>query len=315
MADQSALGFFESQLAHIERQVYAKKYPFIQYRRLVPISTTANQWADSITHYSMDKVGEAKWFAANSNSVPLADIERDQHNVAVHMAAIGYEYNEEELARAMMVPGQQLPAEKAMAARRVSEEYIDDVVLRGNADFGWNGLINSDSIVTVVNAPDGAAGTTGWSTKTPDEIIKDVNTLVTGIYETTKQTEMADTLLLPISLYTDIVTRRLTDSNAMTLHDFIMKANVYKAETGSDLKIMTVRGLEAAGPTKASTDTTNRIVAYRKDREVLKLHMPMPHRFLPIWRTGPLVYTVPGIFRLGGLEIRLPQAIRYMDGV
>jgi hypothetical protein len=48
---------------------------------------------------------------------------------------------------------------------------------------------------------------------------------------------------------------------------------------------------------------------------VLKMHIPMPHRFLPVWQTGPMFYEVPGIFRLGGLEIRRPKAVRYVDGI
>jgi hypothetical protein len=39
------------------------------------------------------------------------------------------------------------------------------------------------------------------------------------------------------------------------------------------------------------------------------------HRFLPIWQTGPMVYDIPGIFRLGGVEIRRPAAVRYLDGI
>jgi hypothetical protein len=48
---------------------------------------------------------------------------------------------------------------------------------------------------------------------------------------------------------------------------------------------------------------------------VLKMHIPMPHRFLPVWQTGPMRFDVPGIFRLGGLEIRRPKAVRYVDGI
>lgn len=41
----------------------------------------------------------------------------------------------------------------------------------------------------------------------------------------------------------------------------------------------------------------------------------MPHRFLPVWQTGPMWFDVPGIFRFGGLEIRRPGAARYVDGI
>jgi hypothetical protein len=58
-----------------------------------------------------------------------------------------------------------------------------------------------------------------------------------------------------------------------------------------------------------------RMIVYKRDPQVLKMHIPMPHRFLPPWQTAPLVFTVPGIFRLGGLEIRRPSAVRYVDGI
>lgn len=309
MAKQSALGFLESQISHIERKVYQTQYPFIQFRNLVPVSTEAAEWADSITHYSMDQVGQAEWFAANADSIPLADIQRNQHRVGVHMAGIGYEYNEEEIAQAMMVPGVNLPAEKAMAARRAAEERLDKVCLYGDSDFGWDGLLNN-SEVDKSNAPDGAANSSNWDMKTPDEIIKDVNSILTGVYTDSLQVEMADTLLLPVALYTDIVSRRLTDSNGMTVYEFIMKANAYTGHTKKELNIMTVRGLE-----NAAASNRGRIIAYRKHPEVLKFHLPMPLKFLPIWRAGPLVYKVPGIFRTGGLEVRLPGAMRYLDNV
>jgi hypothetical protein len=56
-------------------------------------------------------------------------------------------------------------------------------------------------------------------------------------------------------------------------------------------------------------------VAYKRDPRVLKLHLPMRHRFLPVWQTGPITFDVPGIFRTGGTEIRRPGAVRYFDGI
>ena len=57
------------------------------------------------------------------------------------------------------------------------------------------------------------------------------------------------------------------------------------------------------------------MVAYRRDPQVLKMWIPMRHRFLDVWQRGPMVFDVPGIFRIGGLEIRLPAAMRYLDGI
>ena len=57
------------------------------------------------------------------------------------------------------------------------------------------------------------------------------------------------------------------------------------------------------------------MVAYCKAPDVLKMHVPMPFRFLPAWQSGPISFEIPGIFRLGGLDIRLPKAVRYLDGI
>ena len=318
MAQQDALGFLESQIAFIERDVYRVKYPDIQYPMLVPVDTRAPEWARSITHYSMDGVGQASWFAANSQDMPFADVTRDQHNVGVEMAAIGYRYTIEELSQAMMVPGVNLTSERAEQARRSCEEYIDNIVTRGDTTKGWDGLINRATATSAANATTGqvvlvsASGSGAaryWSAKSPDEIIRDINDLLSGVYVDSRQVEMADTLLLPVAAFTDLASRRLSDV-ATTVMRFIEESNIYTAVTGMPLMIRTMRGLEDAG-----AGNVGRAIAYKRDPSVLRLHMPMPHRFLQPMQKGPLMYEVPGIFRLGGLEIRRPGAIRYMDGI
>lgn len=315
MAQQDALGFLESQIAYIERDVYQTRYPEIQYPMLVPVDTNAPEWTRSITHYSMDQVGQAEWFNSDSTDMPFADVTRDQHNVGVEMAAIGYRYNTEELSLAMMT-NTNLTNERANAARRAAEEYIDNIVTNGDATKNWDGLINFTGVTRV----DAAASGTGsgnaqrrWANKTPDNIIRDVNDILTGIYSNSLQVEMADTLLLPIAAFTDLASRRLTDTGT-TVMRFIEESNIYTATTGMPLMIRVMRGLENASTATGDT-SAGRAIAYRRDPSVLRLHMPMPHRFLMPMQTAPLVYEIPGIFRLGGLEIRRPGAMRYLDGI
>jgi hypothetical protein len=80
--------------------------------------------------------------------------------------------------------------------------------------------------------------------------------------------------------------------------------------TGKPLSIFGVRGLETAG-----AGSTQRMIAYRKDPGVLKLHIPMPHQFMPVFQKGPLRWEVPGVFRLGGLDIRRPAEVKYRDNI
>ena len=309
-ADQDPFGFLVSQTAHIETETNEVRYPDIQYPMLVPVDTSASEWSRSITYFSMDKVGQAGWFNAAASDVPHAETFRSKHDVTIEMGAIGYRYNDEELGQAMMTQ-QNLTADRAMAARRAAEEYIDNIVLNGDAGKGFKGLLNNSN-VTATNAAQGAGTGTPreWTGKTPGEIISDVNNILGNLWSASKTVEMADTLLLPPAAYFQIAGQPRATGSDMTVLQWIQRANIYTATTGQELMIRIVRGLE-----NAASSNAGRMIAYRRSPDVLKLHLPMPHKFLPVWRTGPLVYDVPGIFRIGGLEIRRPGAVRYMDQI
>jgi hypothetical protein len=147
--------------------------------------------------------------------------------------------------------------------------------------------------------------------KTPDQILRDINGQLTGIFTGTLGAEIADTLLLPYTVLLDLSTRRIDAVNQTTILEWIERNNIYTRTTGGALTIRGVFGyLDTAG-----ASSTKRMVAYRRSPEVLKMHMPMPFRFLPAWQTGPIKFDVPGIFRLGGVDIRRPKSVRYLDGI
>jgi hypothetical protein len=312
-AQQQALGFLIEQTSYIEPQVVKILYPNIQYPALIPVDTSAPEWAKSVTFYSTDMVGRAEWFHANAKDIPLADVTREKFEQGIKMAAIGYRYNLEELGQAMMV-GVNLSSDRAEAARRAYEEFLDDKLLNGDADVLWEGLLDNSSVTTIIAAENTAssANTTLWTGKTGDQVIADVNNALTGVWTNSKQIEMADTVLLsPADLSYIATTPRAADgASDMSIMDWLMRYNVYTAMTGQPLMVRAVRGLETVG-----TGGSGRMIVYRRDPQVLKAHLPMPHRFLPVWQTGPVTFDVPGIFRFGGLEIRRPGAVRYVDGI
>jgi hypothetical protein len=308
-APQAALSFMVQQATIIEPQVYRIQYPDIQYPNLIPVDNSGNEWAKSITFFSMDRVGAANWFHHMASDVPLADVTRDKFEQGVEMAAIGYRYTLEEVGQALMIPGYNLTPERADAARRAYEEFMDNIALRGDTSKNFVGLINNPAVSSGSAIADGTGASALWSAKTADQMIRDVNGVLTGVYTASLTVEMADTILLPVDRFTLIAQARLTNLD-MTAMAWLRLNNVYTQQTGQPLTIRAVRGLETAG-----AGSTGRMVAYRRDPQVLKLHLPMPHRFLPVWQTGPLAFDVPGIFRTGGTEIRRPAAVRYLDGI
>jgi hypothetical protein len=300
--DQAALGFIESQTAHIEQGVNEIVYADIQYQSLIPVDTSAHPFAQSVVYYSSDKYGRAAWLNGGSDDMPKAGTERFQYKTSVYTAGIGYGYSWEEVNIAMM-QGVNLQNDDAMAARRAYEEMVDNVALRGDTEKNFRGLFNFPGVTVSV------ATTGNWPTATVDQINLDISNLLIGIGTTTLQTSMANTLLMSYERFQLLSARRI-DNTVVSIMEYIRQNNVYTAMTGKPLDIRAVRGLETAG-----VGSVQRMIAYRKAPDVLKMHIPMPHRFLGVWQSGPLNWEIPGVFRIGGLDIRRPREVRYVDGV
>ena len=304
---QANLGFVLKQTTHIEPGVYEARYPDIDYASLIPIDTSAPEWSKSVTFFSSNHAGQAEWISGNAKDIPVVGTDRSKFETPVYMAGIGYDFGLEEVNQARML-GLPLEAENARAARRVSEEHIYTTLLSGNDEKSFEGLFDYTGVPVVV--VDDPGGGTEWATKTPAEILVDVNDLITGVQVATNTVALADTLLIPFTRFNHIASVQLTNTT-MTILEFLRQNNVYTAQTGQPLTIRGIRGLD--NPTGGSPASA-RMIAYRRSPEVLKAHIPMPHRFLPVQISG-LQFTVPGIFRLGGLDIRLPNEVRYGDGI
>jgi len=309
-AQQVAMSFLIRQATLIEPTVYAIRYQDIQYAQLIPVDTSAPEWIQSVTYFSMDAVGQAQWFNGNAQDVPKVELTREKFETTVSMAALGYGYNLEELGTAQLL-GMNLSSDKASSARRIAEEKIDSVAFVGDATKGYTGLVNSPTPTATTAPADGTGSATTFASKTPDQVLRDINGQLTGIFTGTLGAEIADTILLPYTVLLDLSTRRIDAVNQTTILEWIERNNIYTRTTGQALTIRGVFGyLDTAG-----AGSTKRMVAYRRSPEVLKMHIPMPFKFLPAWQTGPIRFDVPGIFRVGGVDIRRPKSVRYLDGI
>lgn len=307
--EQAVLGFVRSQTTYVEPQAYATQYPDIQYPGLVPVDTSASEFATSVTYTSTDRFGKAAWINGNSDDIPKAGTTRAQFETPVYTAGIGYGWGWEEIGRARML-GINLQADDALAARRAAEEMIDRVALLGDSEKGFSGLLDHPA-VTAYPAPTGDWGTVASpGAATADDIVADMNAAITNVFNGTNTVAIADRLLLPWSKFQVIATRRMTEFGDETILQYFLRNNVYTAMTGQQLTIRGMRGLDSIG-----TSGTARMIAYRYSPQVLKLHIPMPHRFLPVYQSGPLRWDVPGVMRLGGVDVRLPKEVVYVDGL
>lgn len=308
MAFEEHFAWMVNQAAHIEREVYKIKYPDIRYPQLASIDTSIDEWTNEIVYHVMDKHGRAEYMHVQADDLPMVDIKMEQKYVRVAALWAGYRYNVAEIEYARKV-GINLGTEKAEMVRRAHEEAIDEIFLDGNSDLGWDSFWNS-SLVTKANAPSGGGSrTTKWSSKNGEEIIKDINDAIVGIYDDTKTIEMANTVLLPIEQFNLLANKNAGFSTDTSVLEWLKKHNVYTSQTGQPLMIRQLRGLDGKG-----ASDTDRMIVYNRSPEVLKFHLPMPVKFGDVQR-NLYTFVVPSMCRIGGLEIRRPKAMRYIDAI
>lgn len=314
--DQQALAFVQGQSFKVNQRVYETRYPDWDFGRLVFVDTSGPEWAPGILTYTSDISGQANWQSGYAKDVPLADVSQSQSLRNFQLAAIGYQWNIEEVNSAIQV-GSSLPDRRARAARLAYMKFMYDLTLKGSAEKGLGGLINYSGVTATTAPADGTGSVTTWvdedgvGTKTPAQIVRDINLALQGVYLSTYEQEMADTILLPVEAYNYIASTPYSATTMETILSFVQRTNIYTLTTGQPLTIRTVRELS----TGDAAGTGGRMVAYKNDGDFVKLHLPMPHRFLPVYQDGPLNFTVPGIFRTGGLELLTNAGMRYIDGI
>lgn len=306
---QQALGFIQPQLLRINTAIEEEVFPDFDYARLMAVNTDGDMWDLGSLFYSGTIGGAAEWMSHKGFDMPYADVATSQHMQANHFAGIGYEWTLGELNRAAKA-NRNLGNEKARAARVVAESFCYKIAIRGSAEKNTRGLIN-DANVSAANVPvgSGTGATTAWSTKTPAEILRDINTTLNAPYNATLETQRANTLLLPTTRLQDLAITIIPGTNA-TILQFIRANNSYTLETGQALNIIGTRELEAAGAGGSA-----RMVAYDNRREVVQFHLPGPHEFLPPFHKSEMTWSVGGIMNIGGVEIRRPKAVAYRDGI
>ena len=297
----SRLQFMESQAAYIESRARMIQHGSIQYPSLVSIDRSASPHNDTITYYSYDGTGDMIFLANRGNDYPMVEVTQAQHNVNIEHLGLSYDYSDREIARAM-VTGTPLADRKTRISFRIWEEKKEDIFINGDSDRGWDGFISVANVASP-NASATFASSTGL-------VIADIiNAALSDVSDGTNQVRYANTLVLPVEQYNLIATKPIGDNADKSVLQYIMDHNVYTSQFGSPLMIRTLRQLKGAGGTNS-----DRMIAYSRDADVLRFHVPQELQFTePQRRADTWVYYGSGV--VAGLEVMEPGAFRYLDNI
>lgn len=298
--DAVETAFFKRQLEYVKSKTYDTKYRNLKAKMLFPVSTEVNAGADYIIWYSWSQAGIAKIISDYAEDFPRVDVYSQENQSRVRSMGDSYGYNLKEIRRAQMA-GNNLNTRKANAAKRAMEELQDKLAWYGDANFNIQGFINYPGI-SEFTVPVGASTFKAWSTKTPDEIIKDLTGLGSAISVPTKGREEMSQILLPRTQYNLIKNLRMTDGNTTTVMNYFLNNN-------PNISIEVVD--ELAGQGVGSTD---RMMGYVKDPDHLTMELPQPFEQLDANLKG-MEYIIPCHAEYGGLIIYYPQSVAFGDGI
>jgi hypothetical protein len=163
---------------------------------------------------------------------------------------------------------------------------LDQVTYLGPfSSTAYPGLLNNTN-VTTSSAAVGASGKTAWSTKTPQEILSDVNTLMVNTVAAAQYdvTGMANHIVIPWSQYA-LLLQPVTSAGSVSILTYLLENNIGKTQ-GVDLKIFPLRWCSGQG-----ASATDLMLGYVNNDDRVQLDVTVP-----IQR----IMTVPNISSGGG---------------
>lgn len=299
--DANESAFFNRQLEYIKARTYDTKYKPLKALMLIPVSTEIPQGANQVTYRTFTSIGFAKVIADYAKDFPRVDVYGEEFTVKVKDIGDSYGYSIKEI-RAAAYAGTNLNQRRANAARLAIDQKIDKIAWNGDADYNIQGFIDYPGM-NEYTVPDGAALSPLWVDKTGDEIIADMNGIVTTIMVDTNGVEIPNTLLLPLEQFNLVSSTRMTDGNTMTILEFFLKNNPY---------VKTVDWLnELKG---AGAGGTDRMIAYDRSPEKVTFELPQPFEQFTAQQEG-MEFKVPCMATTAGVIMYYPLSAAYGDGI
>jgi hypothetical protein len=306
--DANQTAFFARELESIKARTYDVVYPELKATTLIPVSTEAGPGAESITYQQFDQLGLAKVIANYADDLPRADVKGKEFNSPIRSLGASYGYSVQEIRAAQFV-GRSLEQRKANATRRAIEQKVNKIAWYGDSESGLTGLIDNPNITRVAVENDGTASSTLWEDKTPDQILRDMNDLVTGIVDVTKGVEMPNTLIMPIKQYRQISNTRLASGTDTTILEFFLQNSPFITT------VEWVNELKGAGLGEGSVAAGGDVmIAYDRNPDKLTLEIPQPYEQFPAQERG-LEFVVPAHARVAGVIIYYPLSVAVGEGI
>jgi hypothetical protein len=294
--------FFARQLEFVQARVYEFQYPALKAYQYIPINYNIPAGAEYVTATGFQSVGRARIINSYADDLPEAGILGTQLTNPVVSIGESYRYSHQEI-RAAQYANIALDLRLAEAARRANDQLVNNLAITGDAQTGMTGLVNNPNVPVVTVPADGTGGNTEWSTKTPEQILRDLNLIVNQIVVNSNGVEMPDTLLLPLAQYTLIASTPRSSFSDMTILQYFLLNNQFIT------RVDWLAQLAGAG-----VNGSDVMIAYERNENKLAMQIPMPFTQYPPQERN-LEFVIPCESRYGGVTIYYPLSMVIGEGI
>lgn len=309
----SSLAYYVNQLENLDKRLYEPLVEVswgrdIKLRSGITMSNESTSFIRSAfaAAGTLNSTGNMPWISAETTAIPGVSVNGQKVVLPLRLLAREISFTSVELERSQLT-GQPIDSQKTDALNTLYQMNTDQMVYIGSSDVGATGIIN-DPGVTVTTVANGISGSPLWANKTPDEIVADVNTLLTGSWSAAAFAVCPGALRLPPVQFGYIASQKVSSAGNVSILKYIQDNSIALSINGSPLDIQPVKWLTGNGGSGA-----DRMFVYTNAENRVRFPM-VPIRRETAYYQG-IRFTAPYLWAFGQVEVVYPECIRYADGL
>lgn len=298
--------FFARQLEAIRPRAYDVKRAKLSAFEVFPIDTSIPAGASTITYRQYDGVGAAKIIANYADDLPRSDVTGKEFTSPIKGIGNSYGYSVQDI-RAAQFSGTPLDAKRQAQARRAHDEQVNRLAWSGDTVSGLPGFLSNANITGYTVPADGTGTSKLLSTKTADQILRDMNGIVNSVFTISKGVHRANELWMPLAQYSLIASTPRSSTSDTTILEYFLANNPFVERVIPVLEL----GSTANGGLNGATDT---MIAADNSIDNYQMNVSMMFMQHAPQQKG-LAFEVPCESRFGGVTIEYPLAFSRADSI
>ena len=287
----------------------------VTYARDIPVRVGGG-WAEFVSamqvgYGTSGGSGDNLHHAGGANGIPMIQANFEKGLYKSHMVAMGTRVMWIDMQRGNMT-GRNLDSLLRDGLRLTYDKHMEENTYAGFKRYGTTGLLNNADVTITSAAATGSASGTTFKSKTPDQILDDINTAILAAWAAAEYDRDAipNHIIMPYEQFNYLATTRVSDLAEKTILAFLLENNVAK-QNGVDLYIGATSWCKGAGASKK-----DRMAVYCNKERYLAMDELAP---LTRAMTGPnteqFCYDTAYAANVSEVEVFYDQTVLYVDGI